>query len=437
MEALLQYAWKHRMLPLGTLTTTDGLAVEVIDTGLQNTDAGPDFFNAKVKIDGTVWVGNVEIHEKSSYWKAHGHDRDAAYDNVVLHVATVVDADVVTSEGRRVAQVLMDVPPEVARNYEALLSEDRYPPCRAVIPRLDRLTTHSWMSRLVAERMERKTADIAARVERCGGSWEEALFVTMARTFGFGVNGDAFERWAGGGWLQAAAHHRDDLFQVEALFFGQAGLLDPGSMPARYREAATEDGYFGKLKAEYEYLAHKFGLRAMDGGAWKFLRMRPQNFPYIRLSQLASLYHSRRSDLSRLAECATADDMRRLLRTEATPYWQEHYAFGAPSRRARKALSAASLDVIIINTVLPVLFAYGRHRMDESLCSRSLDMLAQLKAENNHMVRLWAECGLQAESAADSQALIQLKREYCDRKDCLRCRIGYEYLRKGNTQTTT
>lgn len=430
MEALLQYAWKHRMLPLGTLTTTDGLAVEVIDTGLQNTDAGPDFFNAKVKIDGTVWVGNVEIHEKSSYWKAHGHDRDAAYDNVVLHVATVVDADVVTSEGRRVAQVRMDVPPEVARNYEALLSEDRYPPCRAVIPALDRLTVHGWMSRLLAERMERKTADIAARVERCGGSWEEALFVTMARTFGFGVNGDAFERWAGGGWLQAAAHHRDDLFQIEALFFGQAGLLDPGSMPARYREAAAGDGYFLKLKAEYAYLAHKFGLRAMDGGEWKFMRMRPQNFPYIRLSQLANLYHSRRSDLSRLAECATADDMRRLLRTEATPYWQEHYAFGAPSRRARKALSAASLDVIIINTALPVLFAYGRHRMDESLCSRSLDMLAQLKAENNHITRLWAECGLQAESAADSQALIQLKREYCDRKDCLRCRIGYEYLRR-------
>ena len=210
----------------------------------------------------------------------------------------------------------------------------------------------------------------------------------------------------------------------------EAGLLAPETMPARYREAATGDGYFGKLKAEYAYLAHKFGLRAMDGGEWKFLRMRPQNFPYIRLSQLACLYHSRRSDLSRLAECATADDMRRLLRTEATPYWQEHYAFGAPSRRARKALSAASLDVIIINTALPVLFAYGRHRMDEGLCGRSLDMLAQLKAENNHITRLWAECGLQAESAADSQALIQLKREYCDRKDCLRCRIGYEYLRR-------
>lgn len=437
MEALLQYVWKHKMFPLKPLVTTDGLAVEVIDTGLPNRDAGPDFFNAKVRIGGTEWVGNVEIHERASLWRTHGHDRDRRYDNVVLHIVGEADADAYTSEGRRVAQVRLDVPPQVAEGYAALLHEDRYPPCRAVIPQLDRLTVHGWLSRLVAERMERKTADIGARVERCGGSWEEALFVTMARTFGFGVNGDAFERWAGGGWLQAAAHHRDDLFQIEALFFGQAGLLDPGSMPTRYREAAAGDGYFGKLKAEYEYLAHKFGLRAMDGGAWKFLRMRPQNFPYIRLSQLACLYHSRRSDLSRLAECATADDMRRLLRTEATPYWQEHYAFGAPSRRARKALSAASLDVVIINTALPVLFAYGRHRMDESLCSRSLDMLAQLKAENNHITRLWAECGLQAENAADSQALIQLKREYCDRKDCLRCRIGYEYLRKGNTQTTT
>lgn len=172
MEALLQYAWKHRMLPLGTLTTTDGLAVEVIDTGLQNTDAGPDFFNAKVKIDGTVWVGNVEIHEKSSYWKAHGHDRDAAYDNVVLHVATVVDADVVTSEGRRVAQVRMDVPPEVARNYEALLSEDRYPPCYAIIPSLDRLTVHSWMSRLLAESssVRRPTSCAGLRLAAARGS---------------------------------------------------------------------------------------------------------------------------------------------------------------------------------------------------------------------------------------------------------------------------
>ena len=169
------------MFPLKSLQTTDGLAVEVIDTGLQNSDAGPDFFNAKVKIGGTEWIGNVEIHERASAWRAHGHDRDKRYDNVVLHVVEQVDGNAVTSDGRRVAQVQMAVPQKVADNYAALLHEDRYPPCRAVIPRLDRLTAHGWMSRLLAERLEEKTAAIVRRVAQCGGSWEQALFVTMAR----------------------------------------------------------------------------------------------------------------------------------------------------------------------------------------------------------------------------------------------------------------
>ena len=429
MEALLQYVWKHKMFPLGQLATVDGRAVEVIDTGLQNTDAGPDFFNAKVKIGGTVWVGNVELHDKSSAWTAHGHDRDHAYDNVVLHVATEIDADVATAGGRVVPQMRLEVPQAVSANYEALLSIDRYPPCFAVIPRLDRLTVHGWMSRLVAERLELKTEAIMRRVELCGGSWESALFVTMARNYGFGVNGDAFERWALGIPLQAVARHRDDIFQVEAVFMGQAGLLDPSALPARGRDEAEGDGYYLRLKGEYEYLAHKFGLRPMDPGAWKFLRMRPQNFPHIRIAQLARLYHSRRADLSRLVECASAEQMRGLLATEVTPYWATHYAFGSPCGRSRKSLTQASLDLIIINTAVPMLFAYGRHRRDEALCARAFDMLAQLKAENNHIVRLWSRCGLKADNAADSQALIQLKKEYCDRKDCLRCRFGYEYLR--------
>ena len=429
MEALLQYAWKHKMFPLKPLETTDGQPVEVIDTGLQNTDAGPDFFNAKVKIGGTVWIGNVEIHEKSSYWTRHGHDRDAAYDNVVLHVASAIDADVVTAAGRRVAQVRMDVPQGVKDNYAALLHEDRYPPCYAIVPSLGRLTTHSLMSRLLAERLEQKTAAINHRVELCGGSWESALFVTMARNYGFGVNGDAFERWAMSVPLAAAGHHRDDLFQIEALFMGQAGLLAPDAIAEHSRDETMRDGYFERLRREYEYLAHKFGLRPIDRTAWKFMRMRPQNFPHIRLSQLARLYHSRQADLSRLAECASAEEMRKLLGTEVTPYWETHYTFGPASGRRRKALSAASLDLIIINTAVPMLFAYGRHRHDEAMCSRALDIMTQLKAEDNHVTRLWRQCGLKAENAGDSQALIQLKREYCDRKDCLRCRIGYEFLR--------
>lgn len=429
MEKLLHYVWKHKMFPLRPLVTTGGLPVEVIDPGLPNRDAGPDFFNAKVRIGGTVWVGNIEIHGKAADWYVHGHDKDKAYDNVVLHVAACPGADITTSSGRTVPQMLLDVPQDVSRNYAALLFEDIYPPCHAVIPALSRITVHSWMSRLQAERLEQKTEAIMRRAAECGGDWESALFVTMARNYGFGVNGDAFETWAMNVPLQGAAHHRDDLFQIEAIFMGQAGLLEPEAVPERYREEAGRDGYLSRLRGEYRYLARKFGMKPMDYSLWKFLRLRPQNFPHIRISQLAGLYHSRRSDLSRLAECTSAELVKDMLRTRVTPYWETHYTFGSTSCKTHKALSDASLNLLVINTAVPMLFAYGRHRHDEALCTRATDMLTQLRAENNHIVRLWQQCGLEAETAADSQALIQLKREYCDKKECLRCRIGFEFLK--------
>ena len=212
---------------------------------------------------------------------------------------------------------------------------------------------------------------------------------------------------------------------------GQAGLLDQPQGSRQQNAGGEGDDYYNRLRGEYAYLAHKFGLKPIDGSAWKFLRMRPQNFPYIRLSQLATLYHSRRADLSRIAECATAEQMRETLDTHVTPYWETHYTFSKESKRARKGLSAASLDLIIINTAVPMLFAYGRHRGDEAMCGRAIDIMSQLKAEDNNIVRLWRECGISADNAGDSQALIQLKREYCDKKDCLRCRIGFEYLKRG------
>lgn len=428
MEKLLHYAWKHKMFPLRPLVTTDGQAVEVIDPGLYNNDAGPDFFNAKVRIGGTLWVGNVEIHDKAAGWYAHGHDKDGRYDSVVLHVVGETGAATMTSSGREVPQMRLDVPVGVAENYRELLTEERYPPCYRVVPMLNRLTVHGWLSRLQTERLERKTADIMRRVERCGGDWEAALFVTMARNYGFGVNSDAFELWAHNVPLQSVAHHRDDLFQTEALFMGQAGLLEPESIPAHYREEAEKEGYFGRLRAEYRFLANKFGLKPMDAGQWRFMRLRPQNFPHIRISQLASLYHSRRSDLSRLVECTGVEQMRGMLRTEVTPYWETHYTFGSTSCKSRKGISPSSLDLLIINTAVPMLFAYGRHRHDNRLCDRAFDLLSQLRPENNHIVRSWKQCGLEAENAGDTQALIQLKNEYCDKKDCLRCRIGYFFL---------
>lgn len=435
MEKLLHYVWKHRMLPLRPMATVDGRALEVLDPGLHNSNSGPDFFNAKIRLDGVLWVGNVEIHDKASDWYAHGHDHDAAYSNVVLHVVGMSDAEILGSDGLVIPQVQVTVPPRVEANYRELLSTDQYPPCYRVIPSLGSLAIHSWLSALQTERLEQKTQDIEARARRQQGDWEAALFITLARNFGFGINGAAFEQWAESFPLSVAGHHRDDAFQVEALFMGQAGLLHAEALPEQYREAAQKDEYFQRLCSEYSFLAHKYHLTPVSRQLWRFLRLRPQNFPHIRIAQLTSLYCSRQLDLSRLAECKTVEQIGDLLHTQVTPYWQTHYAFGSVSPRNEKHLSAQSLNLIFINTAIPMLFAYGRHLMDDSLCEQALTLLEQLKPENNMIVRMWKQCGLTAQTAGDSQALIQLKRQYCDRRDCLRCRFGYEYLKKSANNT--
>ena len=434
MEQLLHYCWKHKLFPLAPLTTVSGARVEVIDPGLHNRNSGPDFFNAKVKIDGTLWVGNVEIHDRASDWFRHGHDRDSAYDNVVLHVCGTIDGNAVTHSGNRPPQMQLDVPQQVSQNYQQLLATDNYPPCYRLIPHLTPLMVHSWMSALQTERLEQKTQAIKRRVEQCDGSWEAGYFVTLARNYGFGINGDAFETWALSIPLNAVAHHRDNLFQVEALFMGLAGLLELETIPQHYQADALNEGYFTRLRNEYLYLAHKFALQPMEAKRWRFLRLRPQNFPHVRIAQLANLYYQRRAGLSQLIECETVEQLKTLLATSVTPYWETHYTFGSTSCKTLKNLTSASLNLLIINTAIPMLFAYGQHRSNERLCDRAFDLLEQLRAENNHITRMWQQCGLNIRTAGDSQALIQLKNNYCDRKDCLRCRFGYEYLKRADRE---
>ncbi len=429
MEQLLHYCWKHRLFPVVGLRTTEGEEVEVIDAGLHNSNAGPDFFNAKVRINGQMWVGNVEIHDKASDWFTHGHEKDAQYNNVVLHVVDNADAQAVTEDGMKPPQLELTVPEYVRENYEELLKTDNYPPCYKIIPSLSRLMKHSWMSALETERLERKTDDIKRRAKLCQDSWEAAYFVTMARNYGFGINAEAMEQWALSVPLNVVAHHGDNIFQIEAIFMGQAGLLDPMSVPERYRDDALADEYLFKLSREYKYLAHKYSLTPIDFHLWRFLRLRPQNFPHIRISQLANLYYHRKANLSCITDCKDIKAAKEVLMTEVTEYWQTHYAFGRESKANRKHLSEASLNLLLINTVVPILFAYGRHKQEETLTERAFDFLEQLKAEDNHITRTWKDVGLNVDNAGDSQALIQLKNEYCDRRDCLRCRFGYEYLK--------
>lgn len=392
IEKLLHYTWKHRLYPLRQLVTSDDRVVEVIDPGVYNRlDAGPDFSNAKIKVDGTVWAGNVEMHIKSSDWYRHHHDKDEAYNNVILHVVTVADMDVVTQSGRMPAQLMLPISPRLKDDYEHLLQSDKYPPCYKRIPEIPSLKIHSWLAALQVERLQRKTIDIEDRVERSHGSWEDAYFQTLARNFGFGINGEAFEVWARSLELSKLAHHRDDLFQIEAMFLGQASLL----------HKVDE-----KYAREYEYLKHKFGLEPMDGALWRYLRTRPQNFPHVRLLQLAKMYHEQRTGLSQLLACESVKDISKLF-----------------------DIKGNKLALLIINTAVPIIFAYGKTKEKERFCEKAFNLLDELKAEDNHIVRMWEECGLCVRSAGDSQALIQLKNEYCDRKECLRCRIGFEYFK--------
>lgn len=428
MESLLHYCWKHRLFDVRQLFTVDGRSVEVIDVGLHNSNDGPDFFNSKIKIDGLLYVGNVEIHDKASDWFLHHHELDPKYNNVVLHVCGNVDRKITTQSGYLPPQMQISVPVFVAENYSQLIKEDYYPPCYRAIKNISRLKIHAWMNSLQAERLEEKTEIIVSRLKKSRGDWEKTFFMTIARNFGFGINGDAFEHWASTVDLSAAAHHRDNPFQIEAIFMGQAGLLNEKNIPQRHRQQAIDDDYFQRLKGEYAYLSHKFNLQEMDFSMWRFLRLRPQNFPYIRISQMVNLYCKGRLRLSELCECESVKSVRDLLRTEVTQYWETHYIFGSESKPSRKQLTASSINILIINTAVPMLFAYGRNHGDESLCDRAFDFLEQLKAEDNNIVRMWRDCGLDVKTAGDSQALIQLKKRYCERRDCLRCRIGFEYL---------
>ena len=402
MEKLLHFAWKHKILPLRPLLTTEGESVEVIDPGQANRNQGADFFNAKVKIGQTVWAGYVEIHVKASDWFRHGHHEDARYNNVVLHVVQTADAQAVTQDGKALPTLQIDFPAHMLTRYQELCQTDDYPRCHRVVASIPALKVHSWMEKLLAERLDGKSARILKRVKESRGDWEQAAFATLARNFGFGINGELLEEWAAHVPLAAAAKHRNNLLQVQALFLGTAGLIG---------HLGPHDGCDAqKAEAEYAYLAHKFSLPAPPPFLWRYLRTRPYNFPHLRILQLAAVFHHGGAQLHALLEASDTALLQRCLQ-------------GAP-------LSVSAIRLIAINTVAPLLYAYGQAQGNDTLVSRAMDLLESLPAENNYIIRQWSACGLEAGTAAHSQALIQLKREYCDRYDCLRCHFGYEYLKQ-------
>ena len=404
MEKLLHYVWMHKLMPSTVLRTTDGRCVEILDPGQHNNNQGPDFSNARIRLDGMTWAGNVEIHTSSADWTRHGHDQDPVYNTTILHVVERAETEVFMQNGHQVPQVVVGVPQEVKDNYEELLRTTDYPRCHRFVPQIEPIKAHSWFDALLAERMEVRAKRILAILDECRGDWEQTTFITLARNFGFGLNGDIFEMWAKRVPLAAAGKHRDDLFQIESLFLGMAGLIDEVEKQRSGSEVRL-------LRQEFEFLKHKFGLTdAMERSDWCFMRTRPRNFPYLRILQIAELYHSGKAQMSKLLEAESIESLQECLKA--------------------KGMTAASRRLLIINTAVPLLFAYGKHSSNEDICQRAIRLLEALPAENNHILRQWETCGLKVATAADSQALIQLTRNYCEPHDCLRCRFGSEFIRR-------
>lgn len=421
MERLMQYVWQHRLWPQTHLHTVDGLPVQIIDPGRLNTDSGPDFFNAKVIIDGHMWAGDIEIHVKASDWHRHGHDNDPAYDSVILHIVDRDDTAIKRSNGEIIPQMQMACTPDFNRRYSELVDRaDRDIPCAQSIAEMPKIYIADWIESLAFERIYDKTTRIESLLERSGGDWETACYATIARGLGFGVNGDPFERLALATPLMFIGRHCDSLTTIEALLFGQSGLLDPTS--------PTPDSYVASLQREYAFLAHKFNLRPLQSPGWKMARMRPANFPHRRIATLAALLHGGTRMMGRLLEIRTPDDAYKMFSPPLTGYWSNRYSFGAPTTNTGTALSRTSTNGLIINAVVPLQYAYALAHDDSTLADRAIALLESLPPERNVIIESFANAGLKSDNAFTSQGIIQLRRAYCETRKCLYCRIGHRML---------
>ena len=420
MEGLLQYIWQHKLWLSEDMVTNDGRRVRVIDPGLLNTDAGPDFFNAKVEIDGHLWVGNVEIHVRASDWKRHHHDEDPAYDSVILHVVEKDDAPVHRINGELIPQVELRVSPRFNECYDRLINATVELPCAARIKEVPQLTVTEWIEALAFERLHGKVDRVRELYDRYNGSWEDICYVMLARTLGFGINNDAFERLARVTPLRLLHKHSDSILQVEALLFGQAGLLNG---------AHDSETYYQQLTREYAFLANKFSLRPIEGSAWRLFRSRPQNFPYRRIALLAQFVHGGFNLMNDILDAAgDTSALRELFDIELSGYWATHYSFGKPSPSAGRALSSGSIDIVLINVVAPLYYARGEMTDDYTMTDRAIELLEDLRPERNSIVTMFQNAGIRCDNALTSQALIQLRRNYCEARKCIYCRIGHRLL---------
>ena len=418
-EAFLHYVWQFQYFEKSVLLTHAGEPLSIFSTGFRNPHSGPDFFQARIKLNGIEWVGSVEIHIFSSGWIDHHHNTDPAYDNVVLHVVWKNDVEVMRSDGTSIPTLELGgrISDSLVLKYARLMRNPEVVPCSGLLAGVKDIVKYAMLDWSMTERLEMKSASVIRRLTRNNNDWEETAYQTILRNFGFMVNGDPFLQLAQALPYRVVMRHADKSIQVEALLFGQAGFL---------QEDIPGDAYYATLRREYKMLARKYQLdeRRINRAQWRFLRLRPANFPTLRIAQSASLLHARRNFFSHLMACRSAQSLRDFFQVVQSPYWLSHYHFFKVQTGEVSHLGGASIDNIIINSAIPILVAYGKSRGDDQHVERAIAILQELDPESNMITRQWKELGFRVQSAFDSQALVQLNNGYCLRRKCLDCKIG-------------
>ncbi len=420
-EDFLHYLWRTKRFHMDKLQSTEGETLQIANFGKHNHHAGPDFLEAKVKIGETLWAGNVEMHLIASEWIAHKHQTDRAYDNVILHVVFEEDQPIFRSSGERIPclELRQRIPPKIINTYQKIVHNEYWIPCQHHFYAVNDMTKNMWLDRLLVERLEEKTVHIAERLTQTNNAWEETFYQILARNFGVKVNAEPFELVAQSTPLNLFAKHKNNLFQIEALLFGQAGLL---------QDDFVED-YPKALQKEYEFLQKKYQLSSVRKESWRFMRMRPANFPSIRIAQFATLIYQSSHLFSKILEAESVKDIEKLFQVALSEYWLTHYIFDKASGERKKTLGKSTIHLLIINTIIPFLFLYGTHKSIDAYRDKALRFLEALKPEKNSIIEKWKTLGLEPESAYQTQALLQLKNEYCIKKRCLECAIGNSILK--------
>jgi hypothetical protein len=422
-ENLLQYIWQYRLystaMPLKTL---DGEPVIVINPGQLNNHAGPDFLEAKIKIGQTTWAGNVEIHISSSDWQKHKHSNDENYDKLILHVVYKYDTTVKTLHNSTFPTLVLRpyLPAGLMTNYAHIMESKSFIPCVGHLLKVKTITVEMQLQRMLAERLEEKIHHIQSLLHIYQNNWQEVFYVQLARCFGLHINQDAFEKLALQTPLSLLTKYKTNAFQLEALLYGQAGFLFD----------YFDEEYPLLLQREYVYLKNLHKLSPLSKHHWKFLRLRPANFPTIRIAQFAQLVQRSAHLFSKIVEAKNLKEIEILFDSGVSEYWHTHYTFQEKSASKEKPLGKTFIHTSIINAIVPTLFIYGKLQGKQEICDQAINLLQQVPAEKNSIILQWQCLNIPVKSAADTQALLQLYNKYCNHKKCLACAIGYEILRQ-------